>query len=400
MQITRFFVLLLSATAPLATHPVAISCQDVPLYEFRTNVSVHDGALSSGLGPVTFVAAGPDGKLAVAQPREGHVLILSSDGHLLGVVGGPGEDIGNFMSMLRVGWLADTLWVADQRLFRLTLFPMGKTQPSTLIRNFGSVRRPGSPQSVPVPTPDGGEFFLREAASVEGLGTQSIELVAWTPTAGLATLAVIRRANTVLVDYPGGVTKNVGADPFSDHPLFSLAPDGSHVIVVRRDRTGTDRSPAFSVTRINMTGDTLLHFEREFTPHRVTDSTRARIVETHMARGFAREFEDIPTARRAITSALSFPESHPPVSALEIGTDGMIWLRGIDDWTGPVDWEVLDSSGRHLYTVQGDRRIESLVPTRDGVWAISYDDLVGPLITKYTLERVGPSSSRSVPTQR
>jgi hypothetical protein len=78
----------------------------------------------------------------------------------------------------------------------------------------------------------------------------------------------------------------------------------------------------------------------------------------------------------------------PPVTRFVVGNDGSTWLRGTDDWSGVVEWLVLNSAGNLDRVVQTDRRIEILAAQGESVWAATMDGGQFVAIARYTLSSV------------
>ncbi|MEZ4379645.1 MAG: hypothetical protein R3B35_15315, partial [Gemmatimonadales bacterium] len=79
-------------------------------------------AVEEDLSDVRFVAAFPDGTIAVSQPVDGRVLLYSPDGHRKAAVGRPGAGPGEFRTLANLhGFIGDTLWLYDVDLRRFTL---------------------------------------------------------------------------------------------------------------------------------------------------------------------------------------------------------------------------------------------------------------------------------------
>ena len=82
------------------------------------------GEYGSGvdLTSVSDLVVDREGNVYLAQNTESLVRVFSADGRLLHTLGRDGEGPGEFRNPIRLGWLADTLWVFDQRLGRTSLF--------------------------------------------------------------------------------------------------------------------------------------------------------------------------------------------------------------------------------------------------------------------------------------
>ena len=70
---------------------------------------------------IVLIPVADDGTLAVVQGQDQSVRFFASDGASLGRIGGQGEGPGEFVGLGYVGWLADSLWIYDIRLKRMTI---------------------------------------------------------------------------------------------------------------------------------------------------------------------------------------------------------------------------------------------------------------------------------------
>ena len=92
---------------------------------------------------VMDLAIGPDSALYVAQAMEPSVTAFSIDGQVLRRIGRAGRGPGDFELLARgVGWIGDTLWVAD--LNRIQLFTTDERVPAQVIQFSRSVPEEGS----------------------------------------------------------------------------------------------------------------------------------------------------------------------------------------------------------------------------------------------------------------
>ena len=76
---------------------------------------------AADLGPISWLGVGPTGTIAILQTQDHVVRFFDSAGSPVGSVGGDGEGPGEFRTLQRGGWKADTLWVSDFALHRVTL---------------------------------------------------------------------------------------------------------------------------------------------------------------------------------------------------------------------------------------------------------------------------------------
>jgi hypothetical protein len=362
--------------------PVAANSQQPPRYELIPELTIGGTSGDLELGPVTDLALRYDGVLAIAQPQTSRVVIVSAEGRRLRTVGG--VDSGMFRTISHVGWLSDTLWVADQGHQRITLIPPGDVPFA--VRDYAWLRQPGVHTSAPVLSTAGLAFYMREADGAAG----DIEMmVAGSAGATQSLNVTIGRPKHVRFDLPGGATLTAGNQPLVQQPLFALPPGGTHVTIVRMDAPATGGRHSYSVTRLRLAGDTIFRVERDYMPMRVTSLTEERIIAAFMSMHVLRQ--RLPSDRETrtlIESVLEMPDTHPPVSAIAVAADGATWLRGPDDRSGTVQWDVLDQSGRMVHSVVTDRVLSSLTSGNRFVWAAGLDEHNAPRVTRYRFERI------------
>ena len=92
---------------------------------------------------VRDLAIGPDSALYVAQAQVPAVNVFSVDGQLLRKIGRAGRGPGDIeWSAFGLGWIGDTLWVADRN--RIQLFSTDERVPEEVIQFYLSVPEEGS----------------------------------------------------------------------------------------------------------------------------------------------------------------------------------------------------------------------------------------------------------------
>jgi len=95
------------------------------------------------LSPISNMAVSPDGILAIAERPGASIRFFDPSGEMLDARFREGEGPGEFLAVTKLGWVADTLWVHDFRLNRITLI-----SPQLLpVRNFPNLNsaRPADP---------------------------------------------------------------------------------------------------------------------------------------------------------------------------------------------------------------------------------------------------------------
>jgi hypothetical protein len=115
--------LLLAACGDRAPDGGAAS-EGVRTFEIRWATIVEEVRIdgyAEDLVPIQFVVVADDGGIAITQAQDAAVRFFTAEGEPAGRFGVQGEGPGEFLMTGRLGWLADTLWVFDPRVRRMTL---------------------------------------------------------------------------------------------------------------------------------------------------------------------------------------------------------------------------------------------------------------------------------------
>ena len=357
-------------------------------------------------------AIGPDSGLYVGQAMVPAVTVFSLDGRVLRRIGRAGRGPGDFEFSARgVGWIGDTLWVAD--LNRIQLFTANERVPEQVIQFSTGVPEEGSRLSPGRMLADGNLIGRRRITDGRALSSRG-------QTPGLA-LRRLSRFGEVLdtiasVEWPDNAIEHErdarlfpGEHPLREIPPLGLGeyrtalkPDGSAVVKIGKVRE--DATPAtFDLLVISIRGDTLLHRSVEYEPREVTRAMERRLADEY-SRLRAGDHQPSSAAfertRRAALRVFWVPEYHPPVRQVVAGTDGTIWLLREMRQDRVDVWEVYDSDGALEGTVEIGHGRSSAVPwapwaprlavalaSRDEVWGATYDDLDVPYIHRYRVHR-------------
>lgn len=401
--------------------PGAMRAQDACPTPWQLEEVLRIGSLESEdlVTGVLDLAIGPDSALYVAQALVPAITVFSLDGQVLRRIGRAGQGPGDFeLAASNVGWIRDTLWVADP--YRVQLFTTNEFVPEEVIRFNLTV-------------PEEGAFLTPGRMLADGtlLGSR-IWTAGWGPWLSrgadpglplrrlsrsgeiLDTIAIIHWPDNAL-EYENDRGRPIFAvHPLKDLPplglreyLTALRPDGS--AVVRIDNVREDGTPpTFDILVISIHGDTILHRAVEYEPREVTSAMERRLAD-EVAGWVAGDYN--PTGpgwlvlseatrerrRRAVRSAFRVPEHLPPVRQVVAGTDGTIWLlRELREDRVDV-WKIRDADGKLEGTVEvadgrgsikpWSPRLAIALPSRDEVWGTTYDDHDVPYIHRYRVNR-------------
>ena len=363
------------------------------------------------------LAVGPDSALYVAQALVPAITVFAPDGRLLRRIGRAGLGPGDFeLSATAVGWIGDTLWVADRS--RIQLFTTDPVVPREVIR-FNLI------------VPEEGAFLTPARLLMDGtLVGKRTWTAGWGPwlTQGAGPGLALRRLSRsgevldtiATVHWPDNALQYENSrgrrtsvvHPLRDLPslglreyLTALRPDGSAVVQVGRVRED-DGPPTFDILVISIHGDTLLHRAVDYEPREVTSAMRRRLAD-EIAGWLAGDYSPdrsgwlseatLERRRRTVRNAFRAPRYLPPVRQVVAGADGTIWLlRELHEDRVDV-WEIRDAQGELEGTVEVGHgrgsfkpwgpRLAIALASRDEVWGTTYGEFEVPYIHRLRVDR-------------
>ncbi len=344
---------------------------------------------AADLVPVNWLGVSSNGTIAVLQSQDHVVHFFDSTGSLIATVGREGEGPGEFRTLVRAGWKADSLWVSDPLVSRVTLLsPEGKllrtlprlasvsplAQDSTSLPTFGFV--------FPYAVYDG-DSMLMTAQS----GDPRAEALGGMPLLKVSPDGWIRRVVTLLpvfessvrVPLPRGGVASAPV-PYFPRLLWGVSPNGR--VIAKLVTNIVDGSQgSLMVTLINAEDDESSRREIPFVgvpiPHHAIDSViRVRIenaTRSEVKRVYETEVRDL------------VPDVYPPVEELVVDNDHRVWL-GLRPTSRGKPWLVLDAAG--VATALVALPVNSSVQAADGnrVWVVESDELDVESIVRYRLD--------------
>lgn len=363
---------------------------------------------------VRDLAIGPDSALYVAQAQVPAVNVFSLDGELLRQIGRAGRGPGDIeWSAFGLGWIGDTLWVADFN--RIQLFTTDERVPEEVIQFYLSVPEEGSRLTPGRMLADGTLVGARRLSDMRAWSSRGDD-------PGLALRRISRSGEILdtiaMIDWPDNAVENERnpggwprVHPLKEAPLpglqeyvTALSPDGSAVVQIGKVHEDAT-PPTFDLLMISIGGDTLLHREVEYEPREVTRTMERRLADEYA--GWAvgdytsRRMHLLETTlerqRSAYRRVFWVPENHPPVRKVVAGTDGSIWLlRELRDDRIDV-WEIYDSEGTlegRLEIGEGRAstkpwypRLAILLASRDEIWGATRGEYDEPYLYRYRVDR-------------
>lgn len=323
---------------------------------------VYVDGLSADLVPIGWMSYSGSGILAVSQPQDQRILFFTPEGSRVTSLGAFGDGPGEFRRLVRAGWFADTLWVFDSDLARLTMF----NAEGSLTRTasfYSYLRGTAGTLSWAVPYALRAGDTLVARAYVDS-ASSALALVHY-DTQFVEVLASVRPS----MDEPNRIVTASGAqvvaEPFQDRALFpqALAADGGErLALVRVDLLRR----TYSVAVITSAGDTIFDVTHSFPgaaiPRRVADS----VVEVR-----ARQMLSVELAELYRRSAY-VPPVFPPFRSVLVSGSGLVWLE-LEEVYGAVghrEYVILNCLGAvHGRLLVGrELTVGTLTPT--GFWAV------------------------------
>lgn len=341
------------------------------------------------LVPINWLGATRDGTVVILQSQDYVVRFFDRSGTLIRTVGREGEGPGEFRSLGQGGWRADTLWVSDPRLARVTLISPEGVVLRTLPRL--TVARPLPEDSSLLPT----FYFVFPNAVYEGdsilvlamgeIGDPLAEALDGTPLLRMSPDGWIGRLVTVLstegtlyVTYANGI-QSVRI-PFYPRPQWAVSPDGRRIATVTTDVRDSHRG-SITVTVIDQEGEDT--FRREIPiegvpiPSQVVDSalqaSAANVRRPEIRRAYETDIPDL------------VPPMYPPVEQLVVGNDHRVWI-GLRPTPNGRPWLVLDAAGAPAGIVM--LPVNSWVRTADAgyIWTVERDEFDVESVVRHRLD--------------
>jgi hypothetical protein len=347
-------------------------------------------------GTVAALQTDPEGRILSLHRQEGIVLRWTPDGEPAGMIGRQGEGPGEFSSPSTMGWTGDSLWVHDLGNHRVSFFDGEGTFLGNLTPRVDISAGPAGEGYPPRPAAllgDGTIHAMTPAFSrevVQGTLTHIAHVRMDAEGGVLDTLALVpvgRESVLGVLREDGGT---FGGQPFGDATMAVRVRSGEGLLILDR-RALESQDPAFRLTRIGLSGDTLFSRSYPYAPVPLPrDTVRAAIQQTAET---LHEFTSPRTGgsiaqwRGWVEEAIYVPAHFTPVSRVVAGGDGTIWLE-LNPPPGPeqADWLVLDGEGEPLGRVRLPAGLRVLAADRQALLGVERDELDVEYIVRYRVE--------------
>jgi hypothetical protein len=325
------------------------------------------------------VVLGTQDEVFVSQPEESVVRVFDLDGHPRGKFAGEGDGPGELRGMGRLGRLADTLYVFDFRIWRMSLF----SEDGSFLYSFQYAAPELGEGIWPVPT-----WLLEDGTVLVDPGY----VMAAVADGTVSEIPVVRttREGEVLdtvVTYPlrsrpfagrEGSISFGSENPFPYNPGIDYAPSRRELIIVDFPVPRSGDPNTFSVLRLSLDGDTVGTHRIPFDPVELPGAVKDSVIDAEAERYTSGPRPLIPsrrTVRADIEEAWALPDYYPPVSTVRIGSDGQIWIRR-EDLPGPlVWWNLLAPEGTVVARFHLPSGLDIQESRGDMVWGTERDEL-------------------------
>lgn len=347
---------------------------------------------------VVALAMSPNGVLHSLHWGEATIRRWNQEGRPVGLIGGKGEGPGEFDTPGSLGFFGDTLWVMDRRAYRVSYFHQDGTFLGSMTPRVDMSRDPdNSNASVPrpyQPLRDGTLYGIAPAWSDAIARGQLSEAKHVHMDAGGEHLGTVwsqpyRPTDVLALLRESGGT--FGRQPFGDNPLFHVSPGGSLVVLDRRVFEGGG-SAAIRLTRIALTGDTMLSKEIPYTPEplpRAKIDSASQAQAEQMFEFMQRVDPDMSLAKLEadLREATFSPDYMPAVRSMVVAEDGSIWIERFSATEEGLEWWVLSPEFDPLATATTPEGLRVLLITPESVWGIETDELDVNYIVRYDFVR-------------
>jgi hypothetical protein len=383
-SLTAAFRAVAFAAALLSSLGASAECQGKQP-QLRSMIDLRIDKTLPGSGRSTMLVLGPAGEMIVAQTQsQGAISGLDSSGHALSwsVPVGGGRD-GDIRWITRLGWMGNTLWVADPGFDQLALIDRaGKITKSleypSWVRPSWSDRRkyPVFAALEPVALYSDGTWLVRPYQERSVMSTPEFD-----PTSSylmrIAENGSIQRVIARLprdesrIDVTAGNNDRRVAIPFRAIPfraqnMWDVSSDGARVVLVATSLHGAD-SATYRVTEIGAKGDTIFSRRFPFVPvpisRQTIDSVRMRI--THGIGGRSTD-----ETRDFMVKQL--PPVYPPIESVVVGRDGTTWIE-LRHTTPEHSWLALDAGGAPIGVAEFPKEFVLRAAERGRVWGFNND---------------------------
>ena len=357
------------------------------------------GPRDSLLAEVSLIAISPSGEAYIMDGLPPRVFVYDESGRLRHRFGRQGEGPGEFQSPEEMGFLADTLWVADRGLMRITLFDPSGAVIETILLGVDE----GASNVVPSTLLSDGSALgsMFESPPARKIDWSALRSAVVRVSRGgvVADTLELLRVGPLWIESEAG--SYYMYQPLNDSPWWVPVPGGEGIVVVDGPAASRDTDTTVDVLWIGVGGARLrrtIPYQPVPVPASFRDSIREEgISKIAGARGYsAATGEPVASgssrsdAEKLIDEQLFQPRFFPPVTGILVGRDGTVWLRREETTEGDMKWEAVNREGTEWGSVPVPRNLRLVAVEGDRVWGVLTDEIGDFQLVRYRVERRPP----------
>lgn len=321
----------------------------------------------------------------VTQPQERLIRVYHDDGRFAGTIGGNGDGPGEFRAIRAIGVLADSIWVVDSRLGRVSYFnsDLHFTSSVTIHSHPSTASRTIIPMG---PLSDGSiiGYPTLYAEELEDRDTILTALLRFDRLGQFVDTLVVyedQHNQRLITDGLAPGLQTYARPPIREQSLRTIVPGGAGLVIVHRPFSSNPAAARYEVVRIGSLGDTLFARQFSYVPRPVTDTHITAWIEEE-------DFDDQPYVvdHRAYIGELrrvyEIPPHFAPVTQVLGDTNGRTWIRrGARD--GMIEWHALDDDGQVVDRICPPPALRLLSIDTQGGWFAETDQFDIPYLVRY-----------------
>ena len=326
-------------------------------------------AEEANLTAIAVLAVSDKGVLAVSQRRDGQVRLFSPTGRPVATLGRSGAGPWEFRRLDALGWVGDTLWVADQALKRITTFhasgasgEMTELPLQVTARSITTMRFMFPIISARLPD---GTLLVQASGLPLPEGSQPNPVMN-DPRYALRVSSEGSLQRIIGTDPPDSCRRARGADgttlssSICPRKVVATRPDGSRRVLLTAAVTSRGLGN-YQVLAVNASGDTLYRRTYSVPLARISGPGRDSLLE-----GVGES--------NGMMSSSDIPYYYAPLHEAQLGPDGELWIALNGGHNVLREWQRLDPRGRPLPSVWIPRAAKVMALESRGAWAVVTDD--------------------------
>lgn len=377
---------MLAPSAGLSGQPVDLTRVQLP--ERHLNEVLRIGSMNGewdAFHRVSGARVGRGGDVFILDGGIPAIRVFDAQGVFLRQIGRRGDGPGELRAPVSWGITGERVWIADQRLGRLSIFTLDGELVSDRRLDPTVEGRAGAGvapiQALPAGgflavTPLGPDFQRAQRGRV----SFSQHLVRLGQDLTISDTLVTYRLESPAISLGAGGFMALGT--LFDGPIVVHAPDQQTITVDRRAAPRSSRKAEFQVNMRSARGTRAVTFQ--YAPVPTPAAVRDSITNTVVERG--RQVGRTRGETQEILDFIALPLNQPPVSNAHLAPNGELWLER-EELAGRTRWLVLDRELRPVAYVSAPpgRRPRLTAVVEGGLWAVEEDELGVHRVVRYRI---------------